>query len=174
MRITGGILKGRKLNFTLPAHVRPSTDFMRESLFNWLYHHYEMEDATVLDLFSGSGIISLEFISRNVQHCTSVDLDKKNIALQRKTLSDFNIENCEVAQADVWKFINDLPSASFDFIFADPPYALKNISDLPKQVSPLLTKGGVFIMEHGTGLPFELTPFLQKRYGESTLSFFQN
>ncbi len=80
MRVTGGELKGRQLLPGFANHVRPSTDRVRESLFNSLQNQINLAETTVLDLFSGSGIIALEFLSRYTASVTSVDLDKKNIA----------------------------------------------------------------------------------------------
>ena len=79
MRITGGNLKGWVIPAKFASHVRPSTDRMRESLFNSLIHQVGIEGKTVLDLFSGSGIIAAEFLSRGAEAVVSVDMDGKNI-----------------------------------------------------------------------------------------------
>jgi 16S rRNA (guanine966-N2)-methyltransferase len=79
MRITGGELKSRIIPANFANHVRPSTDRVRESLFNTVNHQKGIQDAQVLDLFSGSGIIALEFLSRGAAQVISIDKDKKNI-----------------------------------------------------------------------------------------------
>jgi 16S rRNA G966 N2-methylase RsmD len=86
MRVTGGNLKGFQLNFGFAEHVRPSTDFMREGIFNFLMHEKGIENMEVLDLFSGSGIVSLEFLSRDANSVLSVDADIKNVKFQQKIL----------------------------------------------------------------------------------------
>ncbi|MBM3399281.1 MAG: 16S rRNA (guanine(966)-N(2))-methyltransferase RsmD, partial [Bacteroidetes bacterium] len=84
MRITGGKLKGQLLKGGFASHVRPTTDFVREALMNYLSSHYEIPGADVLDLFSGSGIIALEFLSRGAGSVVSLDIDTKNIWYQQE------------------------------------------------------------------------------------------
>jgi 16S rRNA (guanine966-N2)-methyltransferase len=172
MRVTGGTLKGWVLPHGFADHVRPSTDRMRESLFNLLEHHQGIEGATVLDLFSGSGIIAAEFISRGAVKVVSVDKDLKNIIHQKKVKSmRVEAEIWEIQKADAFKFI--LKSAEqYDFIFADPPYGLPDLQSLPERVLPLLRNGGWFIFEHQPQLVFKETIVLRKDYGQTSCSIF--
>lgn len=174
MRITGGNLKGRKVISGFAKHVRPSTDFMRESMFNVIQHRYQIEEASILDLFSGSGIVSLEFLSREAASVLSVDKDKKNITAQNWVKNEFKLENWEIDMDDAFKFLRNNDNLKFDYIFADPPYDLPNIIELPMLSLSLLNEGGVFILEHRQGLQFQVLPLFQKKYGDTLLSFFEN
>jgi 16S rRNA (guanine(966)-N(2))-methyltransferase RsmD len=129
MRVTGGILKGFQLNFGFAEHVRPSTDFMREGIFNFLMHEKGIENMEVLDLFSGSGIVSLEFLSRDANSVLSVDADIKNVKFQQKIKKEHQLESWEIVKDDVFKFLNN-NTKTFDLVFADPPYDLPNIQNI--------------------------------------------
>jgi len=172
MRVTGGELKGWVLPHGFAHHVRPSTDRMRESLFNMLEHHQGISGSSVLDLFSGSGIIAAEFISRGAQRVVSVDLDTKNIVHQKKVKQMREGASIwEINKADVFKFIQKTDER-FDLIFADPPYALPDLQSLPDQIIPLLKEGGWFVFEHQPQLVFKQPVLLKKDYGQTSCSIF--
>ncbi len=172
MRVTGGKLKGWVLPQGFANHVRPSTDRMRESLFNLLEHHQGIEGLSVLDLFSGSGIIAAEFVSRGAKRVVSVDLDAKNIAHQKKVKQmREDAEVWEINKADVFKFLQKTEER-FDLIFADPPYGLPDLQSLPDQVLPLLMDGGWFIFEHQPQLVFNKPVLMRKDYGQTSCSIF--
>jgi 16S rRNA (guanine966-N2)-methyltransferase len=206
MRVTGGELKGRQLLPGFANHVRPSTDRVRESLFNSLQNQINLSETTVLDLFSGSGIIALEFLSRYTASVTSVDLDKKNIAYQKHIRQEWKIAhqnlsqkttetldvnasmansttpmtitgNWEIIMADIWKFIPKV-NETFDVIFADPPYHMPNVQQLPSLLLPLLNPqnpDALLLFEHKPQLQFPSanTPHAVKVYGSSIISFFR-
>ncbi len=204
MRVTGGELKGRQLLPGFANHVRPSTDRVRESLFNSLQNQINLAETTVLDLFSGSGIIALEFLSRYTASVTSVDLDKKNIAYQKNirqewripheklslksnltadksisipTTSSAAVGNWEIIMADIWKYIPKVTD-TYDVIFADPPYHMPNVQQLPSLLLPLLNPqnaDAVLLFEHKPQLQFpsSSTPQSVKNYGSSIISFFK-
>ena len=204
MRVTGGELKGRQLLPGFANHVRPSTDRVRESLFNSLQNQIDLSDTKVLDLFSGSGIITLEFLSRYTATVTSVDLDKKNITYQKNirqewripheklslksklnadesnltpTSSSIAVGNWEIIMADIWKYIPKVTD-TYDVIFADPPYHMPNVQQLPSLLIPLLNPqnpDAVLLFEHKPQLQFPSTTIPQsvKDYGSSIISFFR-
>ena len=177
MRVTGGNLKGRAIGTGFSSHVRPSTDRMRESMFNSLQQHVGIQHANVLDLFSGSGIIALEFLSRNAEKVTSVDLDRKNVVFQKNTKSQFNLPNWEILSGNALKLPFTLDQ-SFDIIFADPPYHMADLQSMPQTLLPLLSStnpDAILIFEHKPQLVFPeiCSPVLQKDYGSSVLSYFQ-
>ncbi|MBS3915854.1 MAG: RsmD family RNA methyltransferase [Bacteroidetes bacterium] len=172
MRITGGHLKGYKISSGFPDHVRPTTDMMRESLFNKLQHSCGIEDQKVLDLFSGSGIVSLEFLSRNAASVISVDRDFKNIKIQNEIKSNLKIDNWQIQKSDVFSFIQKLEE-KFDIIFADPPYDLKQMLQLPELLIPKLAPDGILILEHRPGMAFH-NAVETKKQGSSALSIFAN
>ena len=171
MRITGGILKGQILKGGFATHVRPTTDFVREALMNYLSHRYEIEGARVLDLFSGSGIMAVEFISRGAASVLSVDKDNKNIRYQQEIQKEKTLEGWQIAKGDVFKTLGET-SGGFDIIFADPPYDLPNLSQLPAMALKALKPEGVFVLEHRPGIVFPVTPVEIRKYGSSAIGIF--
>lgn len=171
MRVTGGNLKGFQLNFGFAEHVRPSTDFMREGIFNFLMHEKGIENASVLDLFSGSGIVSLEFLSRDANSVLSVDTDIKNVKFQQRIKKELKLDTWEIAKDDVFRFLNN-NERMFDLIFADPPYDLPNIQNLTKMAYQFLNVGGIFIFEHKPELVLTQDFKWKKQYGHASCSIF--
>lgn len=171
MRVTGGILKGWVIPTKFAAHVRPSTDRMRESLFNSLVHQFGIEGKRVLDLFSGSGIVAAEFLSREAEKVTSVDLDSKNIVQQKMMQKERNLGNWEILKLNIYKFVPQ-NEEKYDIIFADPPYDIPNIQEFPKMFRDWLSEDGILIMEHKPQLQFHETYLLKKDYGSTTCTIF--
>lgn len=169
MRVTGGDLKGWVIPNKFASHVRPSTDRVRESLFNSLMHHVGIDGMRVLDLFSGSGIIAAEFLSRGAQLVTSVDLDGKNILQQKEMKNVKQLTQWEIVKGNVLKFETNEP---YDIIFADPPYDIPNIQQFPKLFSNWLTDTGLLILEHRPQIQFHESFEWQKEYGSTTCTIF--
>lgn len=177
MRIVSGTLRGRRFNPPDSFDARPTTDFAKENLFNVLNNIIDFEGIKVLDLFAGSGSISYEFISRG---CTDVTCVEKCMAHQRfiqKTAQSFGIADClRIVRGDAIKYLTSA-SAKFDLIFADPPYDLKEVDEIPDLVMSrdLLTEDGFFILEHSGLGRFNAHPnFWQARdYGKVNFSFFK-
>lgn len=175
MRIIAGLLKGRRLNPPTSLPVRPTTDMARESLFNILNNYVDYEDCSVLDLFAGTGAVSLEFISRGVKDVTSIDVNAQCTDFIKDTARRFNINNIHVVRSDVFDLIKRAYK-KFDIVFADPPYALENLSKLPDLIFEhnLLSEDGIFILEHPREYQFDEHPhFWQHRnYGKVNFTFF--
>lgn len=171
MRITGGSLKGQRLPGGFASHVRPTTDFVREALMNMLQHRIDLSEATVLDLFSGSGIMALEFISRGATAVLSVDLDHKNIRHQQAIRSEKGLNNWTVMKNNVFKVLQSAEPA-YDIIFADPPYDLTGINQLPALAVKALKPEGLFILEHRPGIEFQPSASETRLYGSSAISIF--
>jgi|JI10StandDraft_1071094.scaffolds.fasta_scaffold581879_2 16S rRNA (guanine966-N2)-methyltransferase len=171
MRVTGGELKGWTIPGKFPEHVRPTTDMMREAIFNKLSHTYGIEGMEVLDLFSGSGMVSLEFISRGAAAVLSIDKDAKNIALLKQFVAAKNIQNWQLSKIDVHQFLktND---REFDIVFADPPYDMKGFAELPTLCMPSLKKGGILLLEHRPGTSFNSQPLELRKHGSSAIAIF--
>ncbi len=131
MRIIGGIHKGKRIDVVKGLPVRPTTDFAKEALFNILYNKLDFEYAEVLDLFSGTGNISLECASRGAM-VTSVDSHFGCTRFVSDTAKKLNL-NVTTFKSDVFKFISQHHKA-YDVVFADPPYDLENIPDIHKYV----------------------------------------
>lgn len=171
MRITGGNLKGIRPGSGFAAHVRPTTDFVREALFNKLQHSVGLENVIALDLFSGSGIMALEFLSRGAQSVTSVDRDVKNILFQKNVKTAQKLNQWNIIKGDVFQFLASDPNC-YDVVFADPPYDMPRIAQLPGMVIQKLNPEGIFILEHRHGLEFDPSPNEVRNYGSTTCSIF--
>ena len=175
MRIIAGNLKGRRLNPPANLPVRPTTDMARESLFNILNNYVDYEDSSVMDLFSGTGAVAVEFISRGVREVTAVDINSACTDYIKSEASRLDIRNLHVVRADVFDLLKRA-SRKFDIVFADPPYALADLAKLPDLVfeRQVLTDDGIFILEHPREYSFEEHPrFWQHRnYGKVNFTFF--
>lgn len=175
MRIISGSLRGRRLNPPANLPVRPTTDMARESLFNILNNYVDYEDCSVMDLFAGTGAVSVEFVSRGVKDVTSVDINNSCTDYIKTVVSQLGIYNMHVVRADVFDLLKRAYK-TFDIIFADPPYALRDLERLPDMVFErnLLNEDGIFILEHPREFSFESHPhFWQHRaYGKVNFTFF--
>lgn len=176
MRIISGIHKGRVIKVPPDLPVRPTTDFAKEGLFNILSNRVDFEETRVLDLFSGTGHISLEFASRGSRAVTAVDQNYKCVSFLRSTSALLKLE-VNAVKSEVFGFLQNC-SNTFDLVFADPPYALPNIPHIHGLVfqQKLLSPGGLLIIEHGPKTNMEtLTGFQEHRkYGNVNFSFFVN
>lgn len=156
---------------------RPTTDFAKENLFNVLNGYIDFEDnITALDLFAGTGSISIELVSRGCDRVISIEKDPQHHAFINKVMKEVKTDKCFVIRADVFKYIERC-NEQFDFIFADPPYALKELANIPNLVfeKNLLKEDGLFVLEHGKDLSFEDNPhFIEHRhYGSVNFTFFR-
>jgi len=176
MRIVGGLYKGRIFNPTKNFKARPTTDIAKEGLFNILDNRYDFSNKTVLDIFSGSGSIGYEFISRGCLEATFVEKDFVHHRFILNVLETLKIENAKVFRADAFPFLRSY-KGSFDFIFADPPFDLKNFAEVPGTVleTKILNKNGLFILEHPKEFDFSKHPFFKevRKYGKVNFSFFE-
>ena len=154
---------------------RPTTDFAKESLFNILANRIDLEDATALDLFAGTGSISIELASRGCSKVVSVEKDPAHYNFICKVVESVKTDRMLPIKADVFKYITTCKT-QFDFIFADPPYQLENIPEIPELVfgNDLLAPDGIFVLEHGSKNNFSNHPRFtdMKRYGSVHFSFF--
>lgn len=177
MRIIAGNLRGRRLNPPQNLPVRPTTDMARESLFNILNNYVDYEDCSVMDLFAGTGAVSLEFVSRGVREVTSIDINNQCTDFIKQCATQFGINNLHVVRADVFDLLKRA-NRRFDIVFADPPYSLEGLATLPDLVFDrgVLTDDGIFILEHPAEYTFEEHPhFWQHRaYGKVNFTFFAN
>ncbi len=176
MRIISGSLKGRVLIPPKSFKARPTTDFAKEGLFNMLEHNYDFSTLSVLDLFAGSGGISLEFVSRSCSSVTCVEMNPVHARFIRDTASAFGIkEKLQVVHHNVFDFLS-LCTARYDIVFADPPYDLSGLENIPDKVmaSGIVKEDGIFILEHPAAFNFAAHPCFQKekKYGNVHFSFF--
>lgn len=176
MRIITGIYKGRHFDVPRSFKARPTTDFAKENIFNVLNGYMDFDGATALDLFSGTGSISLELLSRGCSQVVSVEADRDHHAFIRQCLKKLGTDRCIPIRGDVFRFMKSCHQP-FDFIFADPPYALNELPTIPTLVfdHQLLKPDGVFVFEHGKDHDFSEHPhFLEHRsYGSVNFSLFR-
>jgi 16S rRNA (guanine(966)-N(2))-methyltransferase RsmD len=201
MRIITGKFKGRHFDIPRTFKARPTTDFAKENIFNVLNGYLDFDGATALDLFAGTGSITLELLSRGCSQVVSVEKDRdhhrfiqqcveklnpqiSNLNPQISTLnsqlstlnSQLSTLNSQCLRADVFKFIGHCHQ-QFDFIFADPPYALKELPTIPDLIFShgLLAADGIFVFEHGKDHDFSQHPhFVEHRsYGSVNFTLFK-
>lgn len=176
MRIITGQYKGRHFDVPRTFKARPTTDFAKENIFNVLNAYIDFDGARALDLFSGTGSISLELLSRGCQQVVSVEADRDHHAFIKQCLSKLGVDNCIAIRSDVFRFIKTCRE-QYDFIFADPPYSLKELPTLPDLIinRGMIAPEGIFVFEHGKDYDFTSHPnFVEHRsYGSVNFSLFK-
>ncbi len=175
MRIVSGIYRGRRLQPPMNLPVRPTTDFAKEGLFNVLANMVDFESLRVLDLFTGTGSIAFEFLSRGAIEVTAVDSNQKCIDFLKKTAENFGAKNIQPVKSNSFVFIKRMWS-KYNLVFADPPYDLEGIESIPDLIfnSGLLEDDGLLIVEHSSRYRFEQhSQFSQQRkYGSVNFTIF--
>ncbi|MGA3280080.1 MAG: 16S rRNA (guanine(966)-N(2))-methyltransferase RsmD [Smithella sp.] len=179
MRIIGGNAKGRKLLFPPGSKERPTSDFLREALFNILGH---LEDKTFLDLFAGSGSVGLEAASRGAQEVYFVEKNKNLAAIIKKNIQTCCLDkNCSIIAKDVEYGLGDLlkKKCKVDIIFADPPYNRNLVGTALNLLNKyqVFKEDAVIIIQHSIKESFSGTVgnniYLtdQRKYGDNVLTF---
>ena len=175
MRIVGGKYRNRRLHPPHEMEARPTTDFAKEGLFNVLQHSVPLEGIRVLDLFAGTGNISLEFLSRGAAEVISVEQDRDLFAFMQRTARELNENGWRMVKGDVFIFLGS-HRGQYDVVFADPPFQLDGIDRIPGLVrdAGLLGTDGVLILEHHEKTDVSALPGYQRtrRYGTIHFSFF--
>lgn len=176
MRVITGKYKGRHFEIPRTFKARPTTDFAKENLFNVLRAYLDFEETRALDLFSGTGSITLELLSRGCPTVVCVEKDRQHFSFITSTLRALDDRHSVPLCTDALRYI-ERGKGPFDFIFADPPYTLPEIAELPDRImsSDLLADNGLFVLEHGKTQDFSSRPdFLEHRsYGSVNFSFFR-
>ena len=176
MRIVGGTFGGRRFHPPARIPARPTTELAREGLFNMLNNIMDMEGIKTLEVFGGTGSITYELASRGAEDLTIVERDPASIDFIKKTAAALDIaDKLHIIRGDVFKFMKQCTDR-FNFIFADPPYALQNMDELPLLVFErnMLLPGGIFVLEHTTRNDYQNHPRFQrmKNYGTTIFTFF--
>ncbi|MEO8069371.1 MAG: RsmD family RNA methyltransferase [Flavobacteriales bacterium] len=176
MRVTSGRYKGRNIRAPKDLSARPTTDFAKQALFNILQHSVPMEGIRVLDLFAGTGAISLEFLSRGAIEVISVDHDEKAFRHLQRSARDTGIDTWRLVRADALTYLRNAPGP-FDIVFADPPFTMEGVEHIPMlvQISGALAPDGLFVLEHSRDVKTGPLPgFVKHRdYGTVHFSFFK-
>jgi 16S rRNA (guanine966-N2)-methyltransferase len=180
MRIIAGAYKGRNLKSPPSMNVRPTSDRLRETLFNVIAPR--IQDTRFLDLCAGSGAVGIEALSRGASHATFVDRSRRSCAL-----IEANLELCRVPEeqhviycSEAYEFLRQTAGPAWDIVYFDPPYKqdyLKTLEFLGKNAARLLVHDGLLIVEHHhkNVLPEMIGELRRKRVlkqGDSALSFF--
>ena len=179
IRIIAGELKGRKLRSVRGTKTRPTADRIREAIFNILA--FQIQDATVLDLFAGTGAFGIEALSRGAKSVIFVDVDSDSISVLQENIKTFSLENLtKIFRWDLTRNLNCLSSlqSTFNLIFMDPPYNKNMIETTLFNLhrSQSMQNGARIVIEHSflemvskSQLPFEISD--QRGYGKTLVSF---
>ena len=183
MRIISGSYKGKKILAPIDRETRPLKDLTKESIFNVINHSnkfkVDINNAVVLDLFSGVGSFGLECLSRGVNEVIFVENYSGVLPILKKNLKNLkSINNYDIIEEDIFNgnFLFNLKK-SFDIIFLDPPYKIKNISELLNKIRifKLLNKNGIIILhrhkDEEENLPINFKIVENKKYGISKIMF---
>ncbi|HMM10613.1 MAG TPA: RsmD family RNA methyltransferase [Bacteroidales bacterium] len=178
MRIIRGRLQRRIIHVPAGLPVRPTTDLAKESLFNIIDNLIGLEELRALDLFSGTGSISYELVSRGCASVTAVDIHPRCVRFIADTAKQFDMPELRAVRADVFRFLQQ-PMQPYHVIFADPPYEMDKdlFLNLPVEIlgREILHKGGLLVIEHPKNIDYTNTPgFIDHRnYSKVNFSFFR-
>ena len=190
MRIISGKFRGVPIFGPDNKKIRPLKDMVRESIFNFLAHSnkisFEMKNANILDLYSGTGSFGIECISRGASNTTFIEKEKEAIKILEKNIEKLKIKNeTNILFGDVFNILKKNKKLNFDvsgniphdLIFCDPPFKDRKINDLIELISnkSVLKKEGIFILHRHKNSKDKLTTryeIIEKRvYGLSVIFF---
>ena len=175
MRIIAGLYKGRRLEAPSWPGLRPTSDKLRETLFNIVAPR--IEGARVLDAYAGSGAVGLEALSRGAADVVFIDRDRRAIGLVRRNLTQCAVEQrYTILCGEVGEALGRLdPGARFDLIFLDPPYDHPPTLDVLDALARRLERRGLMVVERATrgalDVPADVERVRDVRSGDSTLTF---
>ena len=180
MRVIAGKYKGRRLQTVADLSVRPATSRVKGSIFNILQNRIAWSETSVLDIFAGSGSLGIEALSRGALHAVFVENGKRPLAYLKQNVTAIGAElQSEIVAADAFDYLAR-PRASFDVVFADPPYELEVLHRLPTLIfqSGVVAPAGYLIIEHPRLLRFEPSLLWEsvdvRKYGRTVVTFFQS
>jgi 16S rRNA (guanine966-N2)-methyltransferase len=175
MRIIGGKFKGHPIPVSKQFNGRPTTDFAREGLMNALGHLIEWESTQVHDLFTGTGAMALECLSRGAQHVVACDIQVAHVRHLQILGKQWDLKNLHVLKVDCWSWLDSVTTLG-DLVFADPPFDYIHLEKLPDKIIPKLHENAWFILEHPKEYSFASHDHFEreKKYGHVHFSFFKN
>ena len=178
MRVIAGKLKGHQLVAFSADHIRPTTDRVKQSIFNKVAAH--VEGGRVLDLYSGTGSLAIEAFSQGALAVTAVESNAKSVRIIRENLRKLKIEKeIQVFPIDVFKYLSRFDGEAFDLVLIDPPFTQKLAHDTLLALAPskALKQGSVVVIEASSHervedsyLPLQLID--RRDYGDKKVSFF--
>ena len=178
MRIISGQARGRSIVAPAGEKTRPTQDYVRESLFNII--RWDLEDARVLDLFAGTGALSLEAVSRGARSAVMIDMDRAACDCIRKNMETTRLkDHCRLIPRDYKAAISLLEREGepFDIVFIDPPYRMENTGEMCAELYDrgLLSRSCMILVEHRRGmaplLDLRFEAFDQRNYGDTQITF---
>lgn len=161
MRIIAGKYRGHQLVAFKADHIRPTTDRVKETLFNKLQFH--ISDAKVVDLFCGTGNLGIEALSRDAQFCTFVEKNPKSLAITRQNLEKLKVPaaSYKIINMDVIGFLKSYTGDAFDIIFADPPFTEKMAHDVMEAAA----QSSAFGVQTQLAIESQAKERMEDRYG---------
>ncbi|TSA30126.1 MAG: 16S rRNA (guanine(966)-N(2))-methyltransferase RsmD [Bacteroidetes bacterium] len=175
MRIVSGQFRGRRIHPPASLPVRPTTDYAKEGLFNVLNNLIDFSGTTVVDLYAGTGSISFEFASRGSPSVLAVDIERRCVDFINQTAAKFGMQGLRAIRSHAAVFLRQA-RMNADLVFADPPYGMEGIEELPELIraSGIVKPSGIVILEHSNRYNFTADPgFNQLReYGKVCFSIF--
>ncbi|NQZ28896.1 MAG: 16S rRNA (guanine(966)-N(2))-methyltransferase RsmD [Mycoplasmatales bacterium] len=179
LRIIAGKYGGRQLEQPCLDTTRATTDRIREAIFSSI--QFDIKDAIVLDLFSGSGAFSFESVSRGAMKAIAIEKDKKAAEIIQYNKNNISAHNVDIFKMDAISYIKSKVGTKFDFIFVDPPYEqtqLYNETLTNVKSSNLLSSNGYIILETNDPKKIEIPEGFMiqksKKYGKVTVLFISN
>lgn len=176
MRIIRGKYGRRRFDVPTNITARPTTDFARENIFNVLENITDIEGKHILDLFAGTGAISIEFLSREAASITAVEKAATQYNFIKKVAAQLGETNLNLIRGDALRFLATA-SRPYDIVFADPPYDMPGFAAIPAAIlnSGAVAPGTIVIVEHNRTHDFSSLPgFMDHRtYGSVNFSIFQ-
>ena len=174
MRVIAGKAKGHKLVTPDGLDVRPTLDRVKESVFSSLLPY--IEDACVLDLFSGSGGLGIEALSRGAEYCDFVDISKRSVEATKENLRFTRMETRATVHFSDWKsFIKTVGSKKYNLVLLDPPYSKGIEDEVMSVISGVLKDSGIVMLETENE-PKEFYGFeimRSKRYGRVVVTYYK-
>lgn len=174
MRIIAGKYKGFKFAPFLSKEIRPTTDRSKEAIFSYLEHKVDLSQTQVVDLFSGSGTISVEFLSRECPYLVSVDKGKESVSYLKKIKKQLDLKReWQIEQNDVLLYLKQNELTGKQIIFADPPYHMASLHQFVQTVLDKMDENALFLLEHKPEIQFNSEYYLERKtYGKSCFSIF--
>lgn len=178
MRVISGSRRGKKLIGFEGEKIRPTTDRVKESIFNIIAQY--VPSAVTLDLFGGTGALSCEALSRGAKRAVIVDSSDESLAVIRKNIKMLDFEDrCSIIKADAFGYLDSI-NESFDVIFLDPPYNKGFIEPVLEKIAQcgILAKDGIIMLESDTTDMHEdidgLVIDRQRKYGRTYITIYKN
>ena len=178
MRIIAGDARGRNIDAPKGMNTRPTLDRVRENIFNMIQQ--QVPDSRVLDLFAGSGAMSLEALSRGAVSAVLVDSDRNANAVQKKNIETLRYGNRARTMLCDWKQAAERLKRDgevFDLVILDPPYAMTDLRDVFNAIRPLIREESLIVLEHESGreitVPESYSEVRERSWGFCALSIYR-